>query len=266
MTNETQESKYETMEDWEVEMSRVRVFPEPGDNKRRVRDECLYKTNKYMLNGREFKYVPDACMRYSDIQRYEGEIPYTFEPGTEGLAAVIYDTVVDTVESINSREGRRLITAFKLKEDLDFFGGGGVDRRNGRTTLCKQVFEGLPDAGKRELLQDFLHHEAGHRKFEYEQDKEEFQRIWSDSVKQKITSWFEDGNFWERLNGSNSFTEETRGHPQDSPTELYASAYLIAQRHRPKFNQRFYSSATQDQKLLVDEIFEYAAQGKEKRK
>lgn len=249
--------KISPYEEWKKEKKRTRIYPEhcPGKD-----SEVDFDIAGYIINEKKFHYVKRLCGCHADIQRVEKGIPYTFQPGMEGLLSVVYDTLVNTINKVNDEENSKLITSIKGEKDNIFWPAGIT--KEGEIKFSENPFHGLTDEGKKEQIEDMVYHEAGHRK---DRESIEFQDLYEKAKKLDIINWFKDSNFHNENNGSNCFVSKLAGHPEDKPTELYASAYLIVKKYKSKFDEKFYNGANVEQRKIVDNIFNYVIKNNDNR-
>lgn len=98
-----------------------------------------------------------------------------------------------------------------------------------------------------------IYHEFGHKKY-YQMAgsprqvlREMCDVYWEVMEQPGLIDTFKDSNFV-------SYSEA--GHPQSNESELFASAYMISQLHRDEYNSRFYEGLDEEQRALVDRVFE----------
>ena len=72
--------KINAFEEFEKELRRTRIYPEPCPSEG---CEVDFDRAKYIIDEREFHFVPRMCGCHADIAREENGIVYRFQPGTE---------------------------------------------------------------------------------------------------------------------------------------------------------------------------------------
>ena len=92
-------------------------------------------------------------------------------------------------------------------------------------------------------------HEFGHHKYAVKADKDEFTRLFYEANIAKITGTFKEGVF--------DNIPDDFGHPRDTPTELYASAFVISECGLiDAYKKKYFPIFSEEHKKLAEEIFE----------
>lgn len=131
----------------------------------------------------------------------------------------------------------------------DIFTAPAIDI-TGKLILSDDIFDGLGSEGIEEQISGMVSHEKAHLKYTKSED---FAKLWEEAKRCGVIDWFREGQFLR----SRGLAYKMAGHPEDSPSELYASAYTIADLHLGQFNTRFYNSADAQQRAVVDRVFSF---------